>query len=415
MILTLPKRPSASILLTFNELLTSQYIYSQSIIPYLSCSPADHVFIISYVSPKYYLNKLFSSSKGFPGSPNIIYLPSFTSVPILFSCKVFLPLLIFLFHSLLLIPFLLFVSLFYRIRFVQARGYPASIITSLLLSLPLGCFQQIKFIFDPRSLYFLERKATPLNYSLNRYYEKLILNRANTIFSVSHGMHNYFRTRFDSSSCFYVPLVFSPPDLNQTKSLSNLNFESSLIICGNYLVQDCSLCISYAVQLIKQSLSTTKPLTLSIIVPDPILFRKRYYDFILYFCKIYDVPIHLISILSLSRDQVCHAYRSAFYGIHLLPKMEDSFTRLGIKSVEMMSSSLPIIFNQYVGELNLLKDQHRCNHFVDFKSASSVICSNELDVLLNIRSTLVSNCSVAAAQYSSYKCFPTLSSIYENI
>ena len=95
--------------------------------------------------------------------------------------------------------------------------------------------------------------------------------------------------------------------------------------------------------------------------------------------------------------------------------MNDHFTRLGIKSVEMMSCSLPIIFNQYVGELNYLKAIFDCNHFIHFDSVHSTIPYDEIYNLYNNRKLLASKSTLAASQYSSDSCFPKLATIYENI
>ena len=218
------------------------------------------------------------------------------------------------------------------------RSYNSSFFISLLKSF----FSKSNLIFDPRSLYPLERYdygyfSTIKLKELWLKRESQILKTFNKVISVSFGMTKYFNKKFNNQNIFYLP--FSAKKTN-SKSYSLSTDVINAVYVGSLDFSrhnDPFLYKKYCEKLISFA-----PKINFIFVSSSINNRVKKYFLS---SKLLRNSIKFYS----GSEMVEYWLSKSDFGIYFMKTSSDSFTRIGVKSIEYISSGLPIVHNNGVG------------------------------------------------------------------
>ena len=347
-----------------NENLKSGLIQSQFIKPIeeLSGNTDKEIIIINIYKP---FGEKYSNN-----SIRVINLP----VLIPFRFVNFTPL--FFINELLIIFYAFLVSFYLKKNDILCtRAYVPG-----LIGFWVKKFKKISLIFDPRSLYVHENldvnfKRDSICYKYWLYVEKRVVKSASKIISVSKGQNNYYRERYKliETKGIVIPCYASSFDLIDSQKIkqlkSELGIEENEIVIGyigslnngwnnihlykNYFSK--CLDLNYKLFIISQDKEK--------LLSDPFFLNKGVYVFS-FNEKINQYKITISSI------------QIADYGIVLLDRTHDWFSRLTVKFVDYTSNGLPVIVHKNVGEAN--------NLIQTFSLAPSIMIDN-FDGLKNLR------------------------------
>tara|TARA_B110000027_G_scaffold132338_1_gene158287 strand:- start:706 stop:1869 length:1164 start_codon:yes stop_codon:yes gene_type:complete len=209
-------------------------------------------------------------------------------------------------------------------------------------------------VFDPRSIYPLERYSHGYLRSKGLYeywllWEREKIGSFNTVITVSRGMTNYY-TKFNNSISEIV--LSSGMKARQVLNRPSINGSLRLVYWGSMVYSSHNNSwLHYETRLRQLSDLIDIKIIIDFFVPsiDKRIPHRNLGD---------NLEIRLIKGLS---DLEITKYHGAIY---FIPDSLDSFSRLGIKTVEYLSQNLPIIFDsgmsEYVSEL-LIQNSAGCD------------------------------------------------------
>ena len=218
------------------------------------------------------------------------------------------------------------------------RSYNSSFFISLLKPF----FSKSNLIFDPRSLYPLERYdygyfSTIKLKELWLKRESQILKTFNKVISVSFGMTKYFNKKFNNQNIFYLP--FSVKKTNSKSYSLNTDVINAVYVGSLDFSRhnDPFLYKKYCEKLISL-VPNINFIFVSASINNTV---KKYF----LSSKLLRNSIKFYS----GSEMVEYWLSKSDFGIYFMKTSSDSFTRIGVKSIEYISSGLPIVHNNGVG------------------------------------------------------------------
>lgn len=234
-----------------------------------------------------------------------------------------------------------------------------------LIGVWLSKFKKISLIFDPRSLYvhentgvYFKKNSICFRYWLN--VEKRIVKCSSKIISVSKGQNNYYFEEYNlnKNKSIIIPCYASTFEMISNKKnnelRSELGFEENDLVIGyigslnngwnnielykTYFKK--SLELNYKLLIISQDKEK--------LLSDPFFFKKG----VNVFAFNDKIGEHKVSVSTI---------QIADYGIVLLERTHDWFTRLTVKFVDYTSNGLPVIAHKNVGEAYNLLSEYSLN------------------------------------------------------
>jgi len=247
---------------------------------------------------------------------------------------------------------------------IIGRSYISSFI---LTNLKFIFNNNTKFIFDPRSLYPIERyeynyfKSNKLK-CLWLEREKNILKKSDRVISVSNGMSRYFSNYIDSNKVFYLPFSYTSNRISVSRPIMSNKiiglYIGSLSLekhnnANNYLryclkIHNVLNNINFI--FVVQNLNNT--------IKELFLNNKTLEKSVFFYT---------------GNESVNYWLNNADFGMYFMKKSEDSFTRMGVKSIEYITNGLPIFHNEgVIGIKDHINNKYLYNLDRDIKLISNL-------------------------------------------
>ena len=204
-------------------------------------------------------------------------------------------------------------------------------------------------IFDPRSVFPLERKSFNFFKSENLYQfwierEKFICNTVSKIIYISEGMKEYYISFHNifQSKMVYLPLCYDISDsITKIEFNKHIDTKINLLYIGSMNIGMHNNDIYHYLKRCKEILNLNKLVNFIFVFPKVTNEIKQLF----YTDPIYDEKVQFYE----GKIEVEYWLKNANFGIYFLKDALDSNTRYGVKSVEYLCNGLPIIFDSGAG------------------------------------------------------------------
>jgi len=300
--------------------------------------------IINILSPRFALKKLVAN--------NLVKFPFL--IPPRFLSKYTI---VFYFINLLTIS--IFIGFYLKITSSDKYEIIARNYFSGFIALIIKILFKVDFIFDPRSLFILENLGykftkNSLIYSVLKLVEKIIVKKSKKVICVSYGMKKYFSLTYKKKALEIIPCfnnltknnlihLTAQEEIRISKLLSMPEDTIKIIYYGslNYGWNNINTYFKFIEQ------SNQNLFSFIIITQD---YKKDYCNKLKNLKNVYIFSLKTIP-LNLTITQI---FYYADYGLLLLNKSLDWYTRLSVKYAQYTSHGLPVITTKWAGEASRL-------------------------------------------------------------
>ena len=234
-----------------------------------------------------------------------------------------------------------------KIDIVHTRGYNAGLIVAKIKKMGI----HFKHVFDPRSPYLTELQSTynisekSKEYIFWKENEKFIINNSDKVIAISKDFQKYLNCIKENT--VYIPNNSNINNIDQIKMLSKTNRRKSICYVGS--MGNGWNNINTYFDFMEKVYKFDKEIVFELYV-----LQSSY-------SSVYErssksiIPAENFIVKSLKPDEVNTTIAGSLAGMQIM-EMKDS--RLGIKTVDYLSSGVPIICNNNaMGASNLVKEE----------------------------------------------------------
>lgn len=283
---------------------------------------------------------------------------------------------------------------------IHCRSYFASYIASKLSGI-----YRFKLIFDLRSIFPLENiRVDNLQPETKMYHkwleiEKRTINKSSFSVAVTQPMVKYINNITTMNKGVLIPISVDINKFIYCKKKRNLLRQKYNLVDKYVIVFQGSLGLDYSWNNITNYAKYFKAIS-------------SYYNDAFFLILTENVNIGIEKVLAdfnIPKTQyLIHTPKNrhlpdwlsaADAGINVMSKGPDSSTRLGVKVVEYLSCSLPIIVNKYVGAAAEIANKYDTGVVIDVEN--KIILEKKMNYLRRNKRVLGSNCRTVAENYFS--------------
>lgn len=237
---------------------------------------------------------------------------------------------------------------------IGCRSYVSSYY--VLKSMALKRAKVNEFIFDPRSVYPLERWSFKFFKSKSLYLlwlkrEKFILRRSQKLFSIGQGMTDYYSALDESPVIKEVPLLYR--QLGGDNQVAATTIEKSntitLLYGGSLNVGGHNNDAKHYILRCKEIVSSSLDVRFVFVIPNVTDEIRSVFQS--------EPEVHIRTRFFQGREQLAFWMKRADFGIYFLKEALDSNTRYGIKSAEYLMNGLPIIYDSGAGGIGSIIEE----------------------------------------------------------
>lgn len=213
-----------------------------------------------------------------------------------------------------------------------------------------------EFIFDPRSVYPLERWSFKFFKSKSLYLlwlkrEKFILRRSKKLFSIGQGMTDYYSALDESPVIKEVPLLYRQLGGENHEAATTIEKSNTITLLygGSLNVGGHNNDANHYILRCKEIVSTSLDVRFVFVIPNVTDEIRSVFQS--------EPEVNVRTRFFQGREQLAFWIKKADFGIYFLREALDSNTRYGIKSAEYLMNGLPIIYDSGAGGIGSIIEE----------------------------------------------------------